>query len=682
MKMSIDIETRSRVDLRKCGVYKYAIGDSTDCLCIAYKVDDCPVKLFIPDEEEFPIDFLVAWNTEDCELWAFNATFERLLFSHCICSKYELPPVPTERWFCSMALCYYYNITGGLDHCAKALNIGQRKDKKGSRILLQLAKPRKPSKDNPDEWFTKEKYPEKYDTLYKYCEQDVIVEALLHAELDLPPPIERELYLLDAKINARGLWIDIPSCEKALVISDQYKKKLITECKDITDGISPNQVAVLRDWLAISGGLQLQDLRAETVKMALELGHVPAKARRILEIRQAVSKTSIKKINAFLNTLCPDNRIHGALQYYGASTTGRWAGRLIQPQNLPRGSGIVPADKLFKCLNKFTPKQFISQCENNNVSPLNLIGSAIRGMITAPDGYDMFIADYSGIEARVIAWLAEESSALEIFEAGLCLYKDMAGLIYGIPDPQKIKKDDPKRFVGKEAILSLGYGVGAKKFMNTVNERLYELIKAKKAKAMTKPQAADIVTTYRRKYSNTRNLWYLSENIVLATLKDHKLHDLGKIAFKFDGFFLHTRLPNGRMLRYPACHTVKIDKWDNGELIDDIRYRGHRTGAKNLEEQADPDYHMHWRIIGMYGAKFIQNVCQAIARDIMAEAMIRAESAGFQCILTIHDEIVAIAPKKDKRSEEGLCEIMRKVPVWVSGLPLDVEGKKVFRYCK
>jgi len=685
-RMSIDIETRSECDLKKCGVYKYALDGSTICLCVAYKIDDKKVKLFIPGEDDIPADFLSHWNDPECELWAFNATFERCLFSKVICPDLQMPDVPKERWFCSMVLCYWWNITGGLDSCAKALGLDDRKDKKGHRIMLQLSKLRKPSEENPDRWFTKEKYPEKYTALYSYCKQDVCVESSIRDQLEPLAPIERELYLLDCKINGRGLYIDLPVCNAALIIVKRYKAKLVDECEKLC-GFAPTQVAKLQEWFA-SKGVALESLSAENVRNALEEDPSAEDAcldettTRVLELRQESSKTSVTKFQAMKNAACSDKRVHGSLQYYGASTTGRWAGRLIQPQNLTRFTKEgLNYSALFNKLPTMSPDKFVASCLSRDESPIDVLSTAIRGVIKAPPKKDMFIADYSGIEARVIAWLAEEDHALNIFRDDLCLYKDMAGIIYGIADPQKLDDKDNRRYVGKQAILSLGYGVGWKKFMNTTNEGMDYLIKAGETEPMSMADSQEIVKLYRTKYHNICKFWYQINDAVLFTIKTKEVCVIGKLRVWFDGFWLNMELPSGRPLRYPACHIKQVEKWEPGKFVPEIRYRGHKTGAKDKREMEDPEYDMSWRIIPMYGAKFIQNACQAIARDIMAEAMLRAESAGFQIILTVHDEIVSVVPQGTKTVDE-LCKVMCQVPVWCKGLPLAVDGDKVERYCK
>jgi DNA polymerase len=702
--MSIDIETRSKCDLKATGVYPYAIHPTTDIMCIAYKIDDQPTKIITPSnnksvlmKEDFDnpsaemVEFHDYYTRPEVELHAFNETFERLLFKF---NKIGLPKVSATRWNCTMVRAYYYNLPADLKTCAKALGLPVQKSDEGRRIMLQLSKKRKPSKTNPEEWYTRDRYPEKFDVLYSYCITDVDVEAAISDYLAPVPDMEHELFNLDKEINATGLYIDHESVRKAQMVEQLAKADLKAQFRELTGGINPTQGEVYRAYVSDTYNIFLPNLQAATVeKMIKESEKYPPKLIQELKLRSQATKTSLSKLKKFLSCMTPDNRIHGALQFYGASSTGRWAGRLIQPQNLPSRNIRKDMDVIFKNLNSMTAEEFYHRYKDEDV--IKVLSTCLRGFITPPPGHKMFMVDYSAIEGRVVSWLGDVESDLEAFRNGLCVYREFGKLAYGMShdEAHALPKGSDERAVLKECILSLGYGVGHDKLGGRIFENTGEKIdiRCSKKTCHKDPENPDfiihncearrLVQVYRETRPYVVKYWRQMESAVFKAMRDpDNVYSAGVFKFIKRGIFLHMRLPNGRVLRYPGAAIREVFKW--GKHLDEFVYRGESTGIKTAEEKNDPDFSVKWRIQGMYGAKFFQNACQAIARDIMAEAMLRVQRTGrYKICLTVHDEIVGLF-KPEEGSLNEVEALMTVNPDWAPDIPLAVEGELVTRYRK
>lgn len=716
IKMSIDIETRSRCPLRDTGVYPYSIDNSTNILCIAFKIDDQPTQIIIPNGDrsvltefdilECPTDaaktFIEHWNNDEVELHAFNETFERLLFKF---NKIGLKKVSAKRWHCTMVRAYYYNLPADLKTCAKALGLHVQKSEEGRRVMMQLAKPRKPSANNPEKWYSRARYPEKYQVLYSYCITDVDVEAAISDYLAPIPASEHEMFNLDKEINATGLYIDHKAVKKAQMVEALAKADLKQKFRDMTtikddageiisEPINPTQGERYRAYVQARYNVFLPNLQAGTVeKIIKEADKYPAALIAELKVRSQATKTSLSKLKKFLSCMTPDKRIHGALQFYGASSTGRWAGRLIQPQNLPSRNIRKDMDDIFENLNKMSPEAFYDFYRDQDV--IKVLSTCLRGFITPPPEHHMFMVDYSAIEGRVVSWLGDVESDLKAFRDGLCVYREFGKLAYGMThdEAHALPKGSDERAVLKECILSLGYGVGYEKLGGRIFENTGEKIDIRCSKKTCHKdpenpnfiihncEAHRLVQVYRETRPLVVKYWRRMENAVFKAMRDpNTVYSAGVFKFIKRGIFLHMRLPNGRVLRYPGAAIREIFKW--GKHMDEFVYRGERTGVKSAEEKADPNFSMKWRIQGMYGAKFFQNACQAIARDIMAEAMLRVQRTGrYKICLTVHDEIVGIF-KPDEGSLNEVEALMIVNPDWAPDIPLAVEGEIVTRYRK
>ena len=713
-KMSIDIETRSEADLKKVGAYAYATHPSTGIMCIFYKitVDGVaqPTKGIIPmgtndilTTETMPQDFLEAWVDPETELHAFNETFERVLLQHN--TFLTLPKVHFTRWHCTMVRAYYYNLPADLKTCAKVLGLHAQKDEEGKRVMLQLAKVRKPSKTNPDGYFSRAKYPEKYEILYKYCDQDVEVEDAISAYLAPIPQMEQTLFNLDKEINSVGLYIDMPAIEKAIKVSAISKKALRAEFIEMTtyekevggqmvaiEGLTPGQGAKYIEYVFERYGLELTNMRAETVDQIMrKKDSFNPQFIKELEVRSKATKTALAKLDKFKACATADQRIHGALQFYGASATGRWAGRPIQPQNLPSRNIRKDMDNVFKNLMKLSPVDFYNFYKGEDV--VKTLSSCLRGFIIPPPNHAMFMIDYSAIEGRVVAWLGDVTTDLEAFRAGLCVYREFGKQAYGMTheEAHAMPKGGPQRQAMKACILSLGYGVGHDKLGGTLFDDSKETVdirckpdtcfKDESGRLIHNCEANRLVKLYRATRPKVKQMWEDMMSAVFAAMKDPgSVHTAGPFKFVKRGIFLHMRIPSGRVLRYPGAEVNIVEKW--GRDMPEFSYRGESTAKKNAEEVADKNFSTKWRIKRMYGAKFFQNGAQAIARDIMAEAMLRVQrSKKVKISLTVHDEIVGIFKKGTVELSE-IEDMMIVVPDWCTGLPLAVEGEIVERYKK
>lgn len=703
IKMSIDIETRSKCPLKSTGVYPYAIHNTTEVLCIAYKINDQPTELIkpsglnsylTPEDISCPslemTEFLKYYNDPEVELHAFNETFERIVLKF---NKFGLPKVSAKRWECTQVRAYYYNLPADLKTCAKALNLPVQKSDEGRLVMLQLSKGRNPSANNPDEYYERNRYPKKFEVLYSYCKTDVDVEAAISDYLAPIPKMEHELFNLDKEINATGLYIDEKSLDKAQAVDSLVKAQLQKNFMALT-GLKTGQREKYMQHIKDEYNLSLENLRVETVEKILKKKEdYPEKFIKELEIRAQAEKKSLAKLKRFKQTMTPDKRIHGTLQFYGAASTGRWAARLIQSQNLPSRNVRKDIDDIFDKLNQLSAEEFLETYKNDN--PVKVLASCIRGFITPPPDYKMFMVDYSAIEGRVVSTLGQVEEDLEAFNNDLCVYREFGKLAYGMTheEAHALPKGSDERAVLKECILSLGYGVGYEKLGNRIHENTNEKvdIRCSKATCHKDPdnprfmihncEAHRLVQLYRETRPYVRKYWKDMENAVFkAMATPGKVFIAGVFKFIKKGIFLHMRLPNGRVLRYPGAQIRKVHKW--GKLRDEFIYRGESTGKKNADENADPDFNTKWRIKPMYGAKFFQNACQAIARDIMAEAMLRLQRTGrYKICLTVHDEIVGIF--KDGEGTLNEVEALMVVrPDWMPEIPLAVEGEIVDRYKK
>lgn len=652
--IDIDFETRSRVDI-KMGPWRYAADKSTSILCMAHRIGSKMPGLWTPG------DPMPAWVRN--RVWeifgpgciiAHNAMFEKAIWREILVKLFGWPDIPDIYWKCSAAKCAAHALPRDLSRATAVVKTAVQKDDEGRRVMLKLAKPRKPTKNNPKEWWEPEDSPKDFQILYRYCKTDVLAEGGLDHKIRDLPPKERELWLLDQKINSTGVYIDRAAVEGALKIIGEYELTCNIELARITkDEVwAVSQILAMKSWLA-DQGYEVVSLDKDAVLDLLEQDDLPADVRRVLEIRQSLGKTSTKKLAAMLGAICEDGRVKDLLMYHGAST-GRWSGKNIQIQNFPR-------EKVKDLEEKIAA---LATGKLRNVAkwgdPMHLISSCLRGMIMAKPGNRLYVADYSAIEARGVCWLSGQENTLKLFREGKDAYRVMASTIYSKPLDlvDGGEKDGPERQLGKQAVLGCGYQMGAPKFQATCAGYRMEV---------DLPLAERAVEAYRSTNDKVVQFWWDQERAAKAAIKYRKVIECGPIRWAVLGAFLYCRLPSGRCLAFPFPK-IEMGKTPWGEEREQISYMS--MSSKN-----------QWVRTRTYGGKITENITQAVCRDIMAEAMIRLDKAGYTVLFTVHDEIVAETPD-DFGSMEEFIDLLTRVPSWAEGFPIKADGWSEYRYRK
>lgn len=675
--LHLDFETRSDCDLRAAGAYAYAMHPSTDILCAAWRIGDEPVQLWKPpsglcdcershnglgmagrlcDCDEVPFDLIGLGTT--VRIVAHNAAFERLIWQHVACRRYGWPAPPPESFWCTAAQAANLGLPRDLDGAGSALGARAQKDATGRRVMLKLSQPRRPTKADARTRWTPEMAPEDFDHLYRYCAQDVEAECSIGAMMRPLSDRERRIYLLDQKINDRGIKIDRALIGAALAVVEKEQQRLNGELAKATGGAvtSCAQTSRLVAWLN-ENEIEIESVAAHEVKAFLDHDETPDAARVVLELRREAAKSSTAKLRAMLNAACPDDRIRGSLLYYGASRTGRWSGRLHQPQNFPRGDEAITS----------MTDQAVAMILAGNLdamrlvfgSPLDVVSSCLRPCMVADEGHDLMCPDFSNVEGRGLAWLAGEEWKLQAFrdfDAGIGpdLYKVGAGRILG-KAPENITKKE-RQEQGKIPELACGYQGWVGAFHTFA--RLYGF-------SVSDEEAARIAGAWRDAHPATKGFWYaLNDAAMAAVAQPGRRFEAGPIAYLRQDGWLWCRLPSGRVLAYA---NPSIAKNDRGE--DAVHYWGVPNPAKPIP--VDGVSTRRWARLSAYGGLLAENVTQAMCRDLLAEAMLRLDAHGYPIALTVHDEIVVEAPHGFGSPEE-VRQIVSEVPEWAKGFPIAV----------
>jgi len=657
-RVLIDFETRSELDVRNTGAWRYASDASTLILCMSYKLPNEDTKLWLPCDF-FPLELIDAVEDGYC-FEAHNVQFERAVWRYLL-DKPGVCKLP-QYWTDTVASCAYRAVPMGLDAVGEVLDLPIKKDKRGKYLLQRLSKPRKPTKKDKSKWCND---PDLLQELYDYCIKDTDAEFTLGQTIGDLPRDEYNVWHLDQKINARGVRLDLPAVNSAIIIANKVSSKLVKELTEITDGAvtSGSQIAKIVEWLN-KNDVKAENLTKDGVEEMLTW-NIPDVPRRVLEIRQQLSKASTKKLDKMLDTVSPDGRIRGLLAYHGAGT-GRWAGRLVQPQNFPRGNPAMAKDldTLMQSIRTNDPELLTLLYGD----PMEAVSSALRGMFIPSEGHRFLVADFSAIEARVAMWVAQQQSALDAFAAydrgeGPDIYCVMAEKLYNRAIDAKVDKDE--RQLGKITILGAGFQMGG--------ARLKEQAATAYKVFLEEEEAAWLIDTYRDEYPEVKNLWYGIQDAVLSTVRTKNPHSYRCLTFKYitdnAGDWLAIELPNGRHLWYfnPGVEIVERDWGPTPQFT----YEG-RDNKKSGK----------WGKVYSYGGMLTENVVQAIARDLMVEAMMRVEKKGYKILLTVHDEIISEAPNGFGSIEEYNQTMTGPVPDWAEGCPVGVEGWELDRYRK
>ena len=632
-RLSIDLETFSSIDLGKSGVYKYAESEDFEILLFAYSIDDGEVEVIdLVSGEIIPEEILSALSDESIEKWAFNANFERVCLSRFLGER--LKP---QGWYCTMIWSAYLGLPLSLEKVGEVLKLDKQKMNEGKALIRYFSIPCKPTKTNRMRTRNLPHHDlEKWSTFMEYNQRDVETEMAIKKKLSAFPMShsEWENYWIDQNINDRGILIDEVLVDSAIKFDEILRDENMDRAIELTGLENPNSPMQLKEWLN-KKGLEIDSLAKKDVESALN--NAEGDITEVLELRQELSKSSVRKYDAMKNVKGKDNRARGLIQFYGANRTGRYSGRLIQVQNLRRNNlkDLDLARSLVKNRDYETMEILYEL-------PSDILSQLIRTAFIAKEGTRFIISDFSAIEARVLAWLAGEQWVLDAFENGEDIYCRTASRMFGIP-VEKHGVNEHLRQKGKIATLACGYqgALGALKAMGGIEMGLSE------------DELQSIVDSWREANPNIVNLWWDIDSVVKRVVKTRTKEKYKNLVISYEKGILFIELPSKRRLAYLKTK-IGMNRFGGESVV----YEGIVVGNK-------------WDKIESYGGKFVENIVQAIARDILAEAMMRLEKKGFNIVMHIHDEVVI---ESDSSSIEEINEIMSIVPIWAPGLILDADG--------
>ncbi len=704
MKIHLDFESRATVKLPVVGLGPYADSPETEVLCCSWAIDDGPVETWHCNHPRLgivmtpPPASLIAAVEAGALIAAHNAAFERIVWKEVWGRDYDWAQYmwrfldDTSRWRCTAAIAASFALPRSLDGASRALRLSTEKDPEGRRLIMAAQR-----RDKEGNWTIKEADLRK---LWAYCENDVVVERAIDLALGELQPQEQKLWEADRRMNERGLLADLEFSRVALELRDLEREDLTVELRFLMDSSTakPTSRIKIRRWCKTMG-LDLPDTKADTVREALRDAFMDEKVRRVLDIMLLGNKTSVAKYDKVIKTADVRGRLINTQVFHGANT-GRWSGSGIQPHNLTRGMSPagcqdVRDDACGRGYDDFTLL---------HGSPTEALSKAVRGVIIPPKGHSLFVVDYASIEARVLCWLAGQEDALELFRSGGDIYKDMAASIFNVPYDEVTGE---QRGLGKLAVLGLGYGMGALTFKANCYDRAGVNLPLSFFK--------HTVAVYRKeKYTGVALLWDQLEEAAIEAVRTRNLVNQGPFLWKVVGRFLKCRLPSGRLLAYCEPQLVPRVTWmfkafdDDNELawiplkgrpgIDPPLRKAHeraeelglRLSSEEPHERASESLvyrnargHGDWVRDDTYGGKLAENVTQAVARDVLAEAFLRADAHPVynQVTLLVHDEIVCEVPD-DLGDLVEFEELIAQVPEWATGLPVDVEGWVGKRYGK
>ena len=638
-RMSVDIETYSSIDLTKSGVYKYTEAPDFDILLIGYSFDDEEEVQVI---DTFSIDpakmteFTKALNDPRIIKTAFNANFERTCLA-----KWTEREMPPEMWRDTMILALELGLPRSLADVGMALGLPEDKlkDPQGKALINFFSKPCKPTKANGGRTRNLPEHdPAKWALYKKYNRQDVVTEKEIWSKLIGFgwPKSEKELWNLDQRMNDHGVRLDVPMIEKIVDYDNERKAELLEEAKELTGLQNPNSLSQLKGWLA-DQGVVMTSITKDTIAAKLS-EDIPEKARRALEIRTALGKTSVAKYSTMLEAVNDDGRLRGILQFYGANRSGRWAGKLVQTHNLARNTlPDLDVARQLACEGDFDTMQTLFGESSFVFSEL------VRTAFIPSEGCRFVVSDFSAIEARVISWISGEEWRLDAFRAGKDIYCESASQMYHVP-VVKHGVNGELRQKGKIAELALGYqgGVGAMKQMD-------------KGGSIPEEEMQGIVDQWRAANPKVVKLWKTCEMAAKTCIEERRTVKIRcGIAFRYIQGNLFITLPNGRHLCYWGTRLAEDPRGWGTKLI----YKGVNQTTKQ------------WGDVETYGGKLVENIVQATARDCLAEVMKRVSSLGYKIVMHVHDEIIVDVPNGDKDAPAKITAVMAQPIDWAEGLPL------------
>ena len=641
-RINIDIETFSSSNLAECGVYRYAEDPAFEVLLFSVSVDGGPVRCYdLKRGEQLPDDIVAALTDASVIKVAYNAQFERVCLSRHL-GQYLRP----ESWRCTMVASLHLGLPGSLEAVGAVLGLEKQKMKEGRELIKYFCVPCKETKSNGRRSRNlPEHAPGEWEIFKAYNIRDVETEMSIADKISRFPVPDQvwEQYVLDQYINDTGVGIDMTFAEQAIRCDEELRDKYLARARELTGLENPNSPIQIKEWLS-EHGMPMKTLTKKDVRETIPIAE--GDAREVLELRQLLSKSSVKKYAAMENCCCNDGRSHGLLQFLGAGRTGRWAGRLIQVQNLPRNeiADLEVARSLIRS-GCFEAAELLYD------SVPDILSQLIRTAFVAEDGCEFLVADYSAVEARYLSWMAGEEWRMEVFANDGDIYSETASRMFHKP----VSKHGPNaelRQRGKVSELALGYGgsVKALEAMGALDLGIPE------------EDLKPMVETWREANPRIVQLWWDVGDAVVRTIKDKMPQRVGNLKFRYESGFLIITLPSGRSLYYPRPRIVM-----NEYNRESVTYEG-ITAAKR------------WDRIESYGPKFCENVTQAACRDLLAEAMLRLDRAGYKIVMHVHDEVVIEA--KEGTDLDAVCQIMGETPDWAPGLKLTAAGFRCKFYQK
>ena len=642
-KLSIDIETFSDVDLLKCGVYKYADSPNFEILLFAYSADDGDVHIIdIAGGDKLPDKIIAALKSSSVIKTAYNALFERVCLSKHL--GIQLDP---SSWYCTAVQAAELSLPASLADVGAALGLEKQKLTEGKELIRYFCVPCKPTKANGGRTRNMpQDAPDKWEQFKSYCIRDVEVERAIAYKLRRYPisQPEHELYVLDQRINDRGVLVDLQLAEEAIKLSKTQTAVATEQAYELTGLENPNSITQLKSWLS-DNGIEVDSLTKKSVKELAD--NTDGDVREMLQLRLLLAKTSVKKYEAVTRAVCSDNRIRGLLRFYGANRTGRWSGNILQPQNLPQNH--LPDLGAARDIVKDGDFETVQMLYGNVP---NVLSELIRTVLVPKDGYRFIVADFSAIEARVLSWLAGEQWRLDTFRNGGDIYCAAASQMFGVP-VEKHGQNAELRQKGKISELACGYGgsVGALISMGALDMGVPE------------DELEGLIYDWRNANPNIVRLWYDVDGAAKKAIKDKTTTQAGRLKFICEHGILFLRLPNGRRLSY-----IKPGMGTNRFGGASVTYMGIGPNKK-------------WERLETFGGKLVENAVQGIARDLLANAMMNVTAAGYNIVFHVHDEIIAEMPGGTGSVDE-MCSLMSINPGWAEDIPLAADGYECDYYKK
>ena len=726
-KATGDFETRSARDLKKCGAYVYSLHRTTSVMCFAFRLPywapgrtglwhPAYPHLGIEEEGREDLQEFFCWIALGGLFEAHNAFFERCIWENICVPRLGWPRVPHGQWCCSAAKCSVHGLPRDLDRAGAVLGCLELKDKAGAALMLKLCKPRKPLKAEREAWVDAgspllwRESREDFECLWTYCRRDVLAEEDISSHLDDLSDLEQRVWQMDQDMNWRGILADVELAQSALYLVERYTARCNEELCAITGGRvqTAGQREQFKDWCSING-LRLEDTQGVTLDRVLKMkGLAPEIARAVFIVRD-VNRTSVAKYKVVLQRAPADGRLRDLLMYSGAGT-GRWTGKGFQPHNLVKGKFTTHEAIRNVCdVIKGRDLDYLVAMYGDRV--MEVLSWAMRGVLVASEGRELLVADFAAIEARVVLWLARQMSALEVFERGECIYCDMATGVYGYTVTKKVNNDNNERQFGKQAILGLGFEMGFVKFLLTC--RKYDIVFTEAMARRIVGEGWDqhvekiasyfssvpgrrqalvdegfdvdevmhelvlmrhTVMTYRARYAEVAQMWRDQEDAAIAAVRSPGRRvtvERGRNTWVVEGRFLKCYLPSGRPLHY--CDPKVVMKrlpWSKTERKASLTFMGMSSKTNQ------------WVRKDAYGGLLVENITQATARDLMAEAMVRMDDdPRLDVVMSVHDEVICEA-------DPGTCTVhefersMAWTPAWAKGCPVDAEGWAGPRYRK